>query len=190
MMPGTADSGVLNWFGVDQAVVGDTITITPTMIADVRASFVRFFYPYYPDFVLQLQFRLKDRPRLGEYSRRRDLSPVADAEYYRHGQLSNIRHGHRYRQGVHAFRSLYQDCWTAHHHVWRRAAQANGTTCSPTAPGPRSTLPALRATPSSSMADSNTGYGFASLLTGLSNLCCRRRNRRLPRLWIGTPAST
>ena len=48
MMPGSVNAGVYNEFGVDQAVVGDTITITPTMVADVRASFIRFFYPYLP----------------------------------------------------------------------------------------------------------------------------------------------
>ncbi len=48
MLPGSANYGVYNEFGVDQAVVGDTVTIGSTMIADVRASFIRFFYPYFP----------------------------------------------------------------------------------------------------------------------------------------------
>jgi hypothetical protein len=40
--------GSRSYFATDSAVVGDTITITPTLIADVRASFLRFVDQSHP----------------------------------------------------------------------------------------------------------------------------------------------
>jgi hypothetical protein len=166
MMPGTADSGVLNWFGVDQAVVGDTITINPTMIADVRASFVRFFYPYYPSSCCNFNFgsqigtgwanlqSASTFPQLPtpnitgmfnlEYL---DTATDTDEAYILSGAVTKTVGRHTITFGAELRRQIWD---------YVQSNSAGTTFNSPSGQGYTS----------SSMADSNTGYGFASFLVG------------------------
>ncbi len=164
--PGTADYGVYNEFGLDQAVVGDTITITPTMVADVRASFFRFFYPYYPTSCCNFDVASKigsgwaniqkgetypqsptpnitGMPGL-EYL---DTATDTDESYILSGAFTKTLGRHTITFGGEQRRFVWDYVQSNSAGVTFNAPSGNGYT-------------------SSSMADSSTGYGIASTLLG------------------------
>ena len=165
-LPAVADYGVYNEFGATQAVVGDTITINPTMIADVRGSFVRFFYPYYPtsccnfdpganigpgwaSYKSQETLPQAPTPNIVGFANLSELDTATDTDeaYILSGAFTKTVGRHTITFGGELRRQIWD-------YVQSNSA---GTTF---------TSPSAQGYTSASMSDSSTGFGEASMLLG------------------------